>query len=153
MYLLLRRKLTLGTMFGSSEQAAYIPAYIWLKNETLLAAGDKSRMFFSCLSYIIQGMITISARKSALFYCVPEKTRSFAAQLFGLHPEAHHTHFSFFIKCSPHTTLAISRTTLHSRCPRTHGDCLTMETSSTGTVNGRLFSDSGLLVRKHKPNM
>ncbi|KAG0271296.1 hypothetical protein BGZ95_000899 [Linnemannia exigua] len=40
--------------------AAYIPAYIWLKNDTLLAPGDKSRMFFSCLSYIIQGMVTVS---------------------------------------------------------------------------------------------
>ncbi|KAF9540581.1 hypothetical protein EC957_003971 [Mortierella hygrophila] len=41
--------------------AAYIPAYFWLKSETLLAVGDKSRMFFSCLTYIIQGMITVSA--------------------------------------------------------------------------------------------
>ncbi|KAG0377190.1 hypothetical protein BGX24_006543 [Mortierella sp. AD032] len=40
--------------------AAYIPAYIWLKNDTLLAPGDKSRMFFSCLSYIIQGMVAVS---------------------------------------------------------------------------------------------
>ncbi|KAG0293054.1 hypothetical protein BGZ96_003383 [Linnemannia gamsii] len=41
--------------------AAYIPAYVWLKNETLLAPGDKSRMFLSCLSYIVQGMVTVSA--------------------------------------------------------------------------------------------
>ncbi|KAF9128624.1 hypothetical protein BGW39_004884 [Mortierella sp. 14UC] len=41
-------------------KAAYIPTYIWLKNETLLAPGDKSRMLFSCLSYIIQGMLTVS---------------------------------------------------------------------------------------------
>ncbi|KAK5828040.1 hypothetical protein F5H01DRAFT_375792 [Linnemannia elongata] len=56
-----RMLITLLAMGVVLLPAAYIPAYIWLKNETLLAAGDKSRMFFSCLSYIIQGMITISA--------------------------------------------------------------------------------------------
>ncbi|KAF9421212.1 hypothetical protein BGZ94_008884 [Podila epigama] len=38
--------------------AAYIPAYIWLK-ETLTSPGDKSRLFFACLKYVLQGVIAV----------------------------------------------------------------------------------------------
>ncbi|KAG0038141.1 hypothetical protein BGZ82_000953 [Podila clonocystis] len=38
--------------------AAYIPCYIWLK-DTLTSSGDKSRLFFACLKYILQGVALV----------------------------------------------------------------------------------------------
>ncbi|KAG0351279.1 hypothetical protein BG005_009254 [Podila minutissima] len=40
------------------RSAAYIPCYIWLK-DTLTASGDKSRLFFACFKYILQGVAVI----------------------------------------------------------------------------------------------
>ncbi|KAG0370863.1 hypothetical protein BGZ54_003289 [Gamsiella multidivaricata] len=40
--------------------AAYIPCYVWLKNETLVTPGDKSRLLNASLYYIIQGMVAVT---------------------------------------------------------------------------------------------
>ncbi|KAK3813355.1 MAG: hypothetical protein J3Q66DRAFT_390221 [Benniella sp.] len=45
--------------------AAYIPCYIWLKYETLVTPGDKGRLFKAVLSYIIQGVVAVTACFSA----------------------------------------------------------------------------------------
>ncbi|KAG0201570.1 hypothetical protein BGX28_005660 [Mortierella sp. GBA30] len=41
--------------------AAYIPCYIWMKNETMISPGDKSRFFVACIFYILQGVSVVSA--------------------------------------------------------------------------------------------
>ncbi|KAF9584439.1 hypothetical protein BGW38_006456 [Lunasporangiospora selenospora] len=41
--------------------AAYIPCYIWFKNQTLLRHGDKSRLIITCLYFALQGVWVISA--------------------------------------------------------------------------------------------
>ncbi|KAG0347304.1 hypothetical protein BG004_008046 [Podila humilis] len=38
--------------------AAYIPCFLWLK-DTLTVPGDKSRMLFACINYILQGVVTV----------------------------------------------------------------------------------------------
>lgn len=51
-------------------------------------------MFFSCLSYIIQGMITVSARKSALL-TMRQKKCSFATDSFDSPQSSSHPFFLF----------------------------------------------------------
>ncbi|KAG0261778.1 hypothetical protein BG011_000680 [Mortierella polycephala] len=41
--------------------AAYIPCYIWMKNHTLVAPGDKSKFFLTCVFFILQGVSVVSA--------------------------------------------------------------------------------------------
>ncbi|KAF9906739.1 hypothetical protein EC991_000332 [Linnemannia zychae] len=53
--------------------AAYIPCYIWMKNETLLAPGDKSRFFLTCIFYILQGVTLVSSLFGAYIVRFHEK--------------------------------------------------------------------------------
>ncbi|KAF9915415.1 hypothetical protein FBU30_002027, partial [Linnemannia zychae] len=53
--------------------AAYIPCYLWLKNETLTAHGEKSRLFLSCVFYILQGVTLISSLFGAYIVRYHEK--------------------------------------------------------------------------------
>ncbi|KAF9095762.1 hypothetical protein BGX23_012690 [Mortierella sp. AD031] len=53
--------------------AAYIPCYIWMKNETLLAPGDKSRFFLTCIYYILQGVTLVSSMFGAYIVRFHEK--------------------------------------------------------------------------------
>ncbi|KAG0052275.1 hypothetical protein BGZ83_002781 [Gryganskiella cystojenkinii] len=48
--------------------AAYIPCYIWMKNHTLVAPGDKSRFFLTCAHYILQDVSIISAPYIVRYY-------------------------------------------------------------------------------------
>ncbi|KAF9173712.1 hypothetical protein BGX21_011038 [Mortierella sp. AD011] len=41
--------------------AAYIPCFLWMKNQTLTAPGDKSRFFLTCIHFILQGTCLVSA--------------------------------------------------------------------------------------------
>ncbi|KAG0318845.1 hypothetical protein BGZ99_005434 [Dissophora globulifera] len=40
--------------------AAYVPCYIWMKDQTLVHPGDKSRFFLTCVFYSLQGVSVIS---------------------------------------------------------------------------------------------
>ncbi|KAG0372501.1 hypothetical protein BGX24_000161 [Mortierella sp. AD032] len=53
--------------------AAYIPCFIWMKNETLLAPGDKSRFFLTCIFYILQGVTLVSSLFGAYIVRFHEK--------------------------------------------------------------------------------
>jgi len=65
--------LSLSLSLSLTYLAAYIPCYIWMKNETLLAPGEKSRFFLTCIFYALQGITLISSLFGAVIIRYHEK--------------------------------------------------------------------------------
>ncbi|KAG0317157.1 hypothetical protein BGZ97_005844 [Linnemannia gamsii] len=66
--------------------AAIIPCYIWMKSDTLVAPGDKSRFFLTCVFYALQGVTLVSSLFGAYIVRYHEKApeATFVSNLLDL---------------------------------------------------------------------
>ncbi|KAF9436742.1 hypothetical protein BGZ76_003099 [Entomortierella beljakovae] len=66
--------------------AAYIPCFIWLKNETLTQPGEKSRFFLTVVHFALQGVTIVSALFGAYIvrYHESDPSKKFVANILYL---------------------------------------------------------------------